>query len=153
MRACAIVAVGVLIGLAAGGGSCASGEGALREAADPSLWEGGSAGVSLQALDDATDPVEAPPSFEDEVLSLRGRAEARVDDRGGIVGFTVAGSADAAFQTLSSELRAKGWTSVQSGSATRGSFAKEEGSYRWAFASCVQSGDATCVVVQVVPTT
>lgn len=153
LRACAALLALALLILAVEAAGRASRPGALREAADPLLW--GGAGSALQALDDAGDAaaetVEAPPSFEEEVLSLKGRADARVDEQGDVAGFSVKASADDAFTAVSFELEAKGWTRVDSGAAACGTFVKERGAYRWAFASCVQAGAATCVVVQVAP--
>lgn len=90
----------------------------------------------------------APEAFEEEVLSLAGLSEVRVDPRSSVVGFTAVGSAERAFEHAARELEVRGWTSIDSGSTTCGSFVKGEGRYRWAFVSCVQVGSTTSVVVQ-----
>lgn len=152
-RACAVVAVALLAAALAGGFGGASDFGVLREATELSLWDADDEASRFDAFVDAPACVpDAPPSFEEELFALEGRVDVRADARAGIVGFAVEEPVDRAFALLSSELKAKGWTCVQSGAAACGTFVKREGAHRWAFASCVRSGAATCVVVQVVPT-
>lgn len=154
LRACAVLLAIALLAAAVEAVGRSSRPSALREASDVFFREDGRTSV-LQSLDDGAEGAlgarEAPPSFEDEVLSLEGRADVRVDERGGVVGFSVEDRAGEAFAAVSRELEARGWTGVESGAATCGTFAKDRGAYRWAFASCVQVGSTACVVVQVVP--
>lgn len=152
LRACTVVAAVMLAAAFAGGFEGASGSGVLRKASELSLRDVGGEALGLEALASvpAREP-DVPPSFEEELVALEGRADVRADARAGIVGFTVEEPPDRAFSELSSELEAKGWSCVESGAAACGTFARNEGSYRWAFASCVRSGTATCVVVQVEP--
>lgn len=152
LRACAVVVAVVLAAALGGGFEEASGSGVLRELSELALRGAGEERLGLEALAPATacEP-DVPPSFEEELLALEGRADVRADARAGIAGFTVEEPPDQAFSELSSELEAKGWSRVESGAAACGTFAKNEGPYRWAFASCVGSGTATCVVVQVEP--
>lgn len=151
LRACAVLLAIALLVPAVEAVGQSSRPSALREASDAFFRET----PVLQSLDDEAEGAlgarEAPPSFEDEVLSLEGRADVRVDERGGVVGFSVEGRAGEAFATVTRELEAKGWTGVESGAATCGTFAKDGGAYRWAFASCVQVGSTACVVVQIMP--
>ncbi len=152
LRSCAIVAVALLAVALAGGFGGASGTGVLREASDLSIRSVGEGSPSfMSSAGTPTCQSDAPVSFEEELFTLDGRDDLRVDARAGIVGFTVEDPIDRAFAQLSSELEAKGWSRVGSGSSAYGTFVKSGGAYRWALASCVRSGTATCVVVQVVP--
>ena len=108
-----------------------------------------STGVAVEAVAHSTPNEPAlPPGFADEVAQTAGWDEVRVDERGRIVGFCVFGTADAAFARLADGLVGNGWSRIESGSATCGSFSKSDGIYRWIFVSCVQVGDSTSVVVQ-----
>lgn len=124
--------------------------GVLKEASDPALWLPAGFSDVEHALDGegAVGRARAPDGFEDEVLSLHGREELRVDERACVVGFSVAGTSEETFLAVSCELEALGWIGVESGLPNCGTFVKEEGSYRWLFASCVQTGGSTSVVVQ-----
>lgn len=151
LRACAVLLAIALLAPVVEAAGRPSRPSALREASDAFFGET----PVLQSLDDEAEGAlgagEAPPSFEDEVLSLEGRADVRVDERGGVVGFSVEGRAGEAFAAVSRELEEKGWTGIESGAATCGTFVKDGGAYRWAFTSCVQVGNAACVVVQIMP--
>lgn len=154
LQACAVLLAIALLVAAVEAVGRPSRPSTLREASDAFFGEDARTPV-LQLLGDEAEGAggtcEVPPSFEEEVLSLEGRVDVRVDERGGVVGFSVEGRAGEAFATVSRELEAKGWTGVESGAATCGTFAKDQGAYRWVFASCVQVGGTACVVVQVVP--
>ena len=98
---------------------------------------------------DAADVDEVPESFQEEVLSTAGREELRCDASVGVVGFAEAGEAAEVFARLSAELEEKGWTAVESGLDSAGTFVKEDGEHRWLYLSCVQVGESTSVVAQV----
>ena len=153
LRACACVFALVALVPVVEGVFQATRPGVLREVADASLWDAGDAEFARRAFEGGEEggSAEAPPAFEEEALSLAGRCDVRVDERAGVVGFVVEESQAEAFSAVRSELESKGWTGVRSGDEACGTFAKGHGSYRWAFASCVRAGAATCVVVQVVP--
>ncbi len=144
-RACAAVAA-VAVAVVA-----AMGVDLLLQAARPS--------VAKEALAIAVDPdgegsyaaesgTEELADFEREVLPLSGRAGLRASSGGTLVGFTASGGAAEAFAAISDELEGRGWTAVSSGSAQTGTFAKGEGTFRWAFVSCADVGGEASVVVQ-----
>ncbi len=112
------------------------------------------AGLSASALlADGWESVEraggaaVPPDFEEEVVSLSSYADVRVDVGGQVVGFLSDERPEVEFALLSSALEDRGWVSVSSGSGSGGSFVKENGTYIWAFISCVGVGEGTSVVV------
>lgn len=150
VRALLVVAL-VLGGVAVSGALVRANEpGVLKEASDPALWQPSGFADVEHALDEEGAPgrARAPDGFEDEVLSLHGKEDTRVDERARVVGFTMAGVSEEMFQAVSCELEALGWIRVESGLPNCGTFVKEEGSYRWLFVSCVQAGESTSVVVQ-----
>lgn len=124
--------------------------GVLQKAVCAETWDVSPSGVldELEGKSGGESKRDAPARFEEEVLSLEGVSEMRVDPRSAIVGFTSAKAADHVFKDASDELEARGWTFVDSGSNTCGTFVKEAGTYRWVFVSCVQVGSSTSVVVQ-----
>lgn len=89
-----------------------------------------------------------PQGFEDEVVGVAGRADVRVLEGCGIVGFVESGNAESVFDGLLGDLSSKGWLQIESGRAACGTFVKEDGFYRWIFVTCVQVGASTSVVVQ-----
>ncbi|NHM15851.1 hypothetical protein GMI69_04080 [Eggerthellaceae bacterium zg-887] len=89
-----------------------------------------------------------PASFHAEVGMDAEVASVRVDDAAKIVSYVAAGSADQVFEDVCRRLEGKGWHAVESGLATCGSFAKEEGVYRWLFVACLDVADGTSVVLQ-----
>ena len=91
---------------------------------------------------------DMPEGFEEEVLSMEGKSAVRVGAEGSVVGFSVSQDASAAFSDLSAELVAHGWQPVGSGRGDCGTFLKSEGRFTWLFASCIQVGSGTSVVIQ-----
>lgn len=89
-----------------------------------------------------------PQAFEDEVLSLAGYDDVHVGARERVVGFETDGQPDNVFSVLSERLANRGWTPIESGLDTGGTFVKKEGVYVWIFVSCMGMGDETSVVVQ-----
>lgn len=146
-----LVVVLLLGGVAASGAFVRANEpGVLKEAADPALWQPGGFADVERALDEegVVGRARAPDGFEEEVLLLHGRVDVRVDERARVVGFTMSGTAEEVFLAVSRDLEALGWIGVESGLPNCGTFVKDEGLYRWLFASCVWTGGSTSVVVQ-----
>lgn len=110
--------------------------------------QGAGGEVNLFGVSDATVRPRLPARFEDEVVRCVEYKEVRVDEPGGVVGFSVAGLAQVVFDNLAGELGRNGWTSIESGLATSGSFTKSKGRYSWVFVTCVQVGDTVSVVMQ-----
>lgn len=88
-------------------------------------------------------------AFADEVASLAGRNEGRIDEESRIIGWTCEGAAPDVLSLVAAELEQKGWRRMESGSATCASFTKASGCYRWAFLMCAQIGSSVSVVIQV----
>ncbi len=88
-------------------------------------------------------------AFADEVASLAGRNEGRIDEESRIIGWTCEGAAPDVLSSVVTELEQKGWRRMESGSATCASFTKASGCYRWAFLMCAQIGSSVSVVIQV----
>lgn len=87
-----------------------------------------------------------PEGFAAEVLALEG-VDAKVSDRGSVVGYCVDGDPEAVGDSVRDELSSRGWTAVESGADTLRTYVKGSGRYRWASVSCTGVGDATSVVV------
>ena len=127
--------------------------GVVGEAMRAGLWEEGAGGDALgveEALAVGRGSDALPEGLERELGIPAERAEVRVEELagGGVVGFVVATAADEAYARVRDGMVAKGWAAVESGQARCGSFAKSDGAYRWAFASCTEAGGLTSVVVQ-----
>ncbi len=147
--ACVVVAVALLAVFAIEVVWKLAQTGTLQEATNPALWE--EEGERIEGmLVDSGQAAALPQAFEEEVGTLEEYSEVRVDDRGGIVGFTVDRGSDETSTSIASELEEKGWTAM-AGEAGCTSFVKSEGSYRWLFVSCVPVGNATSVVMQICP--
>ena len=86
--------------------------------------------------------------FEDEVVGLAGFDEVMVSAEQRVVGFCCPGSASRVFASLRASLEGGGWTGVESGSDTLGSFVKEGGRFSWVFIVCYQIGEEVSVVMQ-----
>lgn len=93
----------------------------------------------------------SPLPFEDEVLALSGREDARLSADGRVAGFLTDASPGEAFSEASRELEKRGWKAVESGHPSLGSFVKREGKCRWVLVECMEAGQATSVVVQCFP--
>jgi hypothetical protein len=89
---------------------------------------------------------EPPGGFEDEIAATASE-EVWADGESQVVGWVLPGSAETVFDGLTRGLSERGWTQVESGSATMGSFVKEDGSYRWVFLQCLAGGEETFVLV------
>ena len=90
---------------------------------------------------------ESLARFEREVMPLSGYDDVRAAGNGAVVGFTMPTSADDAFSSITATLTARGWTAVESGHATAGSFVKEEGDLTWAFVHATDVAGCASVVV------
>lgn len=124
------LAAGLLISLAA---SSFAQPGVLHEAAGASVPENG---------------IGPPEGFEDEALRLDAREDVRVDEENGLVGFSCRGEVDEVLVSIEAELKASGWTCVDSENEGWESFVKDEGRYRWMFVECVDVGESVSVVVR-----
>lgn len=105
-------------------------------------------------IDGSSDPYELAAIsqadvFADEVTSLAGRSEGRIDEEARIIGWSCEGRASDALSSTAAELEQKGWKRMESGYATCMSFTKASGCYRWAFLMCAQIGSSVSVVIQV----
>lgn len=88
-----------------------------------------------------------PQGFVSEAFGSEGFSAVMVSANGGVLGFVSPASATATFEKVKDQLKDKGWSCVATGLANQASFIKEEGSYRWMFASCVDvDGGSTLVV-------
>ncbi|NGM17213.1 hypothetical protein GMI70_04180 [Eggerthellaceae bacterium zg-893] len=103
-----------------------------------------------EALDEGKEDGSAllPASFHSEVGMDAEATSVCVDDAAKIVSYVAAGSADQVFEDVRGRLEGKGWHAVESGLAACGSFAKEEGAYRWLFVACLDVAGGTSVVLQ-----
>ncbi|MGI6590651.1 MAG: hypothetical protein ACOX1O_03395 [Eggerthellaceae bacterium] len=97
-------------------------------------------GISLGRTD------QLPDGFEQELFSAEGFSEVRVDDAGQIVGLMGTGTAEDVFDECRSQMERNGWTYVDSGQATRATFLKSSGSYRWSCLDCTQVGSQVAIV-------
>lgn len=104
----------------------------LRDRAESSLAQSGDAALAR---------------FEREVIPLSDYDDVRASGNGAVVGFTMPASADNAFASITAILTARGWTAVESGHATAGSFVKEEGDLTWAFVHATDVTGCASVVV------
>lgn len=100
-------------------------------------------------LGDSAAEVQAgvPEGFEEEVVSLEGRRDVQVGAQGTVIGYGAEGDAPSAFCQLADRLAERGWTAVESGSDSAGSFVKSGGTYTWVFVNCVQVGEGASVVM------
>lgn len=96
----------------------------------------------------AMEDSEVPAWFAEELFSVQGYSDVRVASGGAVVGFSAnAGSADE-FAALATLMEQKGWTLMESGVESGGSFLKDDGLCTWAWVSCVDVAGETSVVVQ-----
>lgn len=130
----------------------------LEHAAEPVIRQAkatGSQSVGYSAvIDGASDPYEfaassRPDAFADEVVSLEGRSDGRIDEQARTIGWSCEGEVSEVFSSTATELKQKGWKQMESGQAACASFTKGSGCYRWAFVACAQVGSSVSVVVQV----
>lgn len=100
--------------------------------------------------DDSGD-IKLPSRFEEELLFLSDKEELRIqalEEGGGLVGFSVNTTAENAMTVIAKEMIGKGWTATDGKGDGVASFFKGHGKYRWAFVSCIQTGNTTSAVVQ-----
>lgn len=93
-------------------------------------------------------PANESSLFEDELFSVSSMGGAYWSSSAQLVSWCEKGSVEEALAALEGRLAAKGWAGVSSESSSCRSFVKNEGAYRWAFASAVQVGEETSVVLQ-----
>lgn len=89
---------------------------------------------------------ELPEGAQSEVPFHAGSL-CSVGSDGVVVGFTSEGDVSSAFSQVKAEMEEKDWTYVSSGSLAAATFAKDDGTYRWATASCTEVSGGTAVVV------
>lgn len=85
--------------------------------------------------------------FEREVISLAPFSDVRANEEGDLVGFSLDVGSEEAFREISRALVDRGWRQIESGSASASSFAKSEGTFRWAFAMAVDVPGGSSVVI------
>lgn len=89
---------------------------------------------------------ELPEGAQSEVPFPAGALCSAGSD-GVVVGFTSEGDVSSAFSQVKAEMEEKGWTYVSSGSQAAATFAKDDGTYRWATATCTEVSGGTAVVI------
>lgn len=119
----------------------------VRAASSPSVGYGA-------VLGDSSDPYELSAgdrgdAFADEVVSLVGRSDGRIDEGSRVIGWSCDGQASEVLGATTGELERKGWKKTGNDQAACASFSKESGRYRWAFVMCTQIGSSVSVVLQV----
>lgn len=120
-------------------------------AASPSLaesvlcFDGGSVSVkpeqALSGFDDAP-----PREFSDEILGFSD-GKYSVDSDGVIAGYLFPNGSTPSIGDIQLLLEERGWRAISSGQGSIATFAKSEGSFRWASVSCESLGDGAAVVV------
>lgn len=92
-----------------------------------------------------------PGDFSAEVCDVEALDPVEVRAQGGVVGVVTSLAEDAARATVRDQFASRGWHAVAGeGSQGRGdTFERDEGPYRWAFASCQAVASGTCVVIMV----
>lgn len=89
-----------------------------------------------------------PAWFAEELFALSDMREVMANDAWTVVGFTLTGSAEQAFDEVSSRLAEKGWQGLESGVSGITTFFKEGGAVQWVMVSCTQVGEETSVVLR-----
>lgn len=92
-----------------------------------------------------------PADFAAEVCDVEVLDPVQVQARGGVVGVVTPLAEDAARAAVRDQLVSRGWHAV-AGESSQGrgdTFERDEGPYRWAFASCQAVAGGTCVVIMV----
>ena len=88
-----------------------------------------------------------PEGYVEEVLDTAKLQSVKVAHDGAVVGFCMEDDAQEAFEKLAGQLEEKGWTLVESGQSSCGSFVKQGGRYGWLFVSCTDVGSKASAVV------
>ena len=106
---------------------------------------------SLGPIDDdlGRQAADAPPWFEQEVLSLAEAYDLRALDDWSVVGFTMAGEVATVRQWAVASLEERGWALVETGEGATLAGIKEGGTCPWLLLSCTPVGDEVCIVVQI----
>ena len=92
-----------------------------------------------------------PADFAAEVCDVETLDPTQVQAQGGVVGVVTPLAEDAARAAVRDQFGSRGWHAV-AGESSQGrgdTFERDEGPYRWAFASCQAVAGGTCVVIMV----
>ena len=140
-----LVAVG-LAALTASGAAQARAEGAAAAQTASLAGIGAVLGEQRDGFLCAQD--EVPDAFTRELLSVEDVNGLRCDAASHLVGFERRCGAPEAMRQLRASLEQRGWRAVDGLGDLCATFSKDEGACRWAFATCVQTGEGASVVVQ-----
>ena len=121
-------------------GFAAAFENAFEEDEPSAAVEVGSKGV-MDAYS-----ASVPEAAKVEGVSPEG-ALCSVSSGGVTLGFSRNQDAGDSLAWISDQMQRKGWAVVPSGSSVAATFAKGSGTYRWAAATCTETGGATSVVL------
>ena len=111
------------------------------------IGQGGDAQDLIERIEEAADGgIGQPPAwFSEEIGVLPDARDVRAS--GAVVGYMVDAESQATLEALRMHMEGRGWTCVPSTEAGAATFVKESGQCTWAFATCVQVGPSTSVVV------
>ena len=110
----------------------------------------GLAAKDLLNLPDINDINELPASMKMEIIDLSNKSDIRLNATEDVLSYVENLDAEKAFSNLKEKLINKGWTYIESNSDVIGSFIKKGGIYNWLSVSCIEQGQQSIIVIQMI---
>ena len=92
---------------------------------------------------------KAPGWFAHDLFSLEGFEVIAATDDWSVAWLSTQLASGEALELIAERMGSSGWTGYESGAENQATFVREEGSCRWAMASCFQTGGSTDVVMRI----